>query len=88
MGVNDEGVSFEPSPDPLLDKARSFVKDISLGESDKEKVKAAVLPLLKDASVFGVDVEAVGMLDMVLDYFMELIASEGAVKKTLEKYCL
>ena len=83
MGVNDEGVSFEPSPDPLLEKVQGFVKDIKLGESDAAKVKAAVLPLLKDATIFGVDLEKEGMADTVVSYFMELIADKGAIRKTL-----
>ena len=87
MGVNDEGASFEPSPDPMLEKAQSYVKDIALGESDRNKVKAAVLPLLKDATIFGVDLEKIGLSDRVIDYFMELIAGTGAVRKTLQKYC-
>jgi fructuronate reductase len=86
MGVDDKGKSFEPSPDPLLEKAQSFVKDIKLGDTDKEAVKAAVLPLLKDATIFGVDLEEAGLSEKVVGYFMELIAGEGAVRKTLEKY--
>ena len=87
MGVNDEGAAFEPSPDPMLEKAQSYVKDIALGENDRNKVKAAVLPLLKDATIFGVDLEKVGLSDRIIDYFMELIAGTGAVRKTLQKYC-
>ncbi|MBO5623135.1 MAG: mannitol dehydrogenase family protein, partial [Butyrivibrio sp.] len=87
MGIDDKGVSFEPSPDPLLEKAQNFVSGIKLGETDKSKVKSAVLPLLRDASIFGVDLEAVAMSDLVVDYFMELIAGEGAIRKTLQKYC-
>jgi fructuronate reductase len=87
MGVNDEGASFEPSPDPMLEKAQAYVKDIKLGETDRNKVKAAVLPLLSDATIFGVDLEKVGLSDMIIDYFMELISGTGAVRKTLQKYC-
>ncbi|MBQ7613946.1 MAG: mannitol dehydrogenase family protein [Butyrivibrio sp.] len=87
MGVDDEGETFEPSPDPLLDKAKGFVAGISLGESDASKVKEAVLPLLKDATIFGVDLEEVGLSDQVISYFMELIGGTGAVRKTLQKYC-
>ena len=87
MGINDKGESFEPSPDPLLEKAQSFVKDIKLGETDEAKVKAAVLPLLKDATIFGVDLEQAGLLDTVIGYYMELIAGTGAVRATLNKYC-
>ncbi|MBP3279731.1 MAG: mannitol dehydrogenase family protein, partial [Butyrivibrio sp.] len=87
MGIDDKGNSFEPSPDPLLEKAQNFVSGIKLGETDKSKVKSAVLPLLRDASIFGVDLEAASMSDLVVDYFMELIAGEGAIRKTLQKYC-
>jgi fructuronate reductase len=87
MGVDDEGNSFEPSPDPMLEKGQSFVKGISIGETDAEKVKAQVLPLLKDATIFGVDLEEAGLADVVVSYFMELVASTGAIRKTVDKYC-
>ena len=85
MGINDEGKAFEPSPDPLLEKAKSFVADIKLGETDTEKVKSKVLPLLKDATIFGVDLEEVGLSDLVITYFMSLISGTGAVRETLKK---
>ncbi len=88
MGVNDEGVSFEPSPDPLLEKAQGFVKGIELGENGKADAhRAQLMPLLKDASIFGVDLEKVGLADLVLSYFEELIAGKGAIRATLKKYC-
>ncbi len=87
MGVDDEGKEFELSSDPLLEKGRGYVSDIKLGESDIDKIKADVLPLLKDASIFGVDLEEVGLSDLVIGYFAELVAGKGAVRKTLEKYC-
>ena len=87
MAIDDEGKEFELSPDPMLDKATAFVKGISLGETDSAKVKAQVLPLLKDATIFGVDLEKVGLADTVVSYFMELIADKGAIRKTLQKYC-
>ena len=87
MAVDDAGNTFEPSPDPLLEKAMGFVKDIKLGEKDEAKVKAAVLPLLKDATIFGTDLEAVGLSDRIVSYFMELIEGLGAIRKTIDKYC-
>ena len=79
----DKGQTFEPSPDPLLEEAQGYVKDIKLGESDAAKVKELVMPLLKDASIFGTDLEAAGLTDKILGYFMELIADKGAIRKTL-----
>lgn len=87
MGLDDKGNKFEPSPDPMLEKAQGFVKDIKLGESDADKVKELVMPLLKDASIFGTDLETAGLTDKILGYFMELIAGIDAVRNTLHKYC-
>ena len=87
MAVDDAGNSFEPSPDPILEKAMAFVKDIKLGEKDEAKVKAAVLPLLKDATIFGTDLEQVGLSDRIVSLFMELIEEPGSIRKTLDKYC-
>ncbi|WP_026652361.1 mannitol dehydrogenase family protein [Butyrivibrio proteoclasticus] len=87
MGVNDNGEAFEPSPDPRLDSSRAFVKNIALGETDEAKVRAEVMPLLKDKSIFAVDLEEAGLSDKIIGYFMELIAGIGAVRKTLQKYC-
>ncbi|RKM56538.1 mannitol dehydrogenase family protein [Butyrivibrio sp. X503] len=87
MGVDDNGKAFEPSPDPLLEKAKSFVEGIKLGDAmDKEALKTKLLPILKDATIFGVDLEEAGLSEKVLSYFGELIAGEGAVRATLKKY--
>lgn len=88
MGVNDNGEAFEPSPDPLLEKAQSFVKDIKLGDgADESQIKNKVLPLLKDKSIFGVDLEEVGLSDRIISYFVEMISGPAAVRNTLHKYC-
>jgi fructuronate reductase len=87
MGVNDEGVSFEPSPDPLLEKAKAFVQGIALGDTDKaSEHREKLLPLLKDKTIFGVDLEEAGLSDLILEYFEQLIAGKGAVRATLKKY--
>ncbi|MBR4358764.1 MAG: mannitol dehydrogenase family protein [Butyrivibrio sp.] len=87
MGVDDNGNNFEPSPDPLLEKAQAYVKDIELGGNyDKETLKSKVLPLLKDATIFGTDLEAAGLSDIIIGYFEELIAGTGAVRETLKKH--
>ncbi len=87
MGVDDNGNTFEPSPDPLLEKAQAYVQDIKLGgEYDKETLKNKVLPLLKDATIFGTDLEAAGLSDIIIGYFEELIAGTGAVRNTLKNH--
>ena len=83
MAVDDEGKPFEPSPDPLLETAQAFVADMKLGERpDCSKLEG----LLRNASVFGVDLVEAGLAGKVCGYFEELTAGVGAVRATLHKH--
>ena len=83
MAVDDEGSAFEPSPDPLLSAAQSYVADMKLGEKpDCSKLEG----LLRNKTVFGVDLVEAGLADRVCAYFEELTAGPGAVRATLHKY--
>ena len=84
MAVDDEGKAFELSPDPLLDSVCPYVAGIQLGEN--ADVEAALEKVLKDKSIFGVDLYEVGLADRVCGYFKELTAGVGAVRATLKKY--
>ncbi len=88
MAVDDNGNAFEPSPDPLLEEAQKYVAEFKLGESYSEAAIAEkVMPLLKNAQIFGVDLEEVGLAGKVISFFAELIGGVGAVRETLKKYC-
>ena len=83
MAVDDKGEAFEPSPDPLLETAQAYVKDFKLGEKpDCAKLEG----LLRNASIFGVDLVEAGLADKVCACFTELTAGKGAVRATLHKY--
>ena len=84
MAVNDNGETFALSPDPLLDTVCPYVADITLG-SDFD-AKAKLKPVLENAKIFGVNLYDVHMAELVCDYFKEMTAGKGAVRKTLEKY--
>lgn len=84
MAVDDEGKEFTLSPDPLLNEVCPYVADIKLGE--EADVESILKPVLSNAKIFGVDLYQVGMAGLVCDYFREMIAGAGAVRKTLEKY--
>ncbi len=83
MAVDDSGKAFELSPDPLLDTVCPYVSGFRLGE--QAEVKPAVLPLLKNARIFGVDLEEAGMADLVCTYFAQMLEGPGAVRKVLEE---
>ena len=84
MGVDDNGNTFELSPDPLLDTVRPYVADVKLGQAvDAEKL---LKPVLENEKIFGVNLYEAGMADTVCSYFSQMTAGTGAVRSTLEKY--
>ena len=84
MGIDDEGMAFTPSPDPLLDELMGYVKDIKLGD---ETLKEGTLrPILSNDKIFAVNLYDVGLGEKIEAMFLELIAGKGAVRDTLKKY--
>ena len=84
MAVDDNGNAFTPSSDPLLATASEYVKGFSL--SDAPKDLSVLDGLLANEKIFGVDLLAIGMADLVKRDFAELSCGVGAVRATLEKY--
>lgn len=84
MGVDDSGKSFTPSPDPRLQELAPIVNRITLG--DTADVRSVISDLLSDASIWGVDLCALGMDTIVCQYFAEMIQGPGAVAAALQKY--
>ena len=82
MGVTDEGQSFELSPDPLLDTLKPYAVSLEL----EKPIDITVMePLLRNVSVFGVDLYEVGLAQRVLTCLDGMLSGVGAVRKTLQK---
>jgi len=87
MAVDDAGNAFEPSSDPLLETAQAYVAGFRLGEVPAAaEIFEKIEGLLRNKTIFGVDLVEAGLSDKVVGYFAELIAGPGAVRKTLHKY--
>ncbi len=84
MAVDDNGNTFTPSPDPLLEAAGTDVADGGLNGAPKDLDKLD--RLLSNEKIFGVNLVELGLADTVKKYFAELSCGVGAVKATLEKY--
>ncbi|WP_343210132.1 mannitol dehydrogenase family protein [Anaerolentibacter hominis] len=84
MGINDEGNTFEISPDPLLDSVCPYVADIRLGDAGPFHGK--LQPILSNEKIFGLNLYDAGIGEKVENYFAELVAGPGAVRGTLKKY--
>ena len=84
MAVDDKGNAFTPSSDPLLETATAYVADYKLDDTPKDLSRLD--SLLSNEKIFGVDLAAIHMADLVKSYFAELSTGVGAVQATLEKY--
>ncbi|KRK88773.1 mannitol dehydrogenase family protein [Lentilactobacillus sunkii] len=82
MAIDDQGKPFEPSRDPMLSELQPKVADIKLGE--KTDVHAHLKDILSNKKIFGHDLYAIGLGEVVEGYFASQIAGVGAVRKTLE----
>jgi fructuronate reductase len=82
MQIDDKGNAFEASSDPMLEKLTGLMKDIHLG--DQISVED-VEEILRDESIFSLDLVDAGLADKVVAYFNEMNAAPGAVGRFLEK---
>ena len=84
MGIDDNGNSFTPSSDPLLDELMGYLKDIKLGDTSLDT--EVLIPILSNDKIFAVNLYEVGLGEKIEGMFLELIAGKGAVRDTLKKY--
>ena len=82
MGVDDAGRPMELSPDPMLDVARSYICGAKLG---KPADRTALYPLLRNRSVFGVDLCEVGLAERICGLLDEMTAAKGSVRAVLHR---
>jgi len=85
MAIDDEGNSFELSPDPMLSSLTQIIADIKL--NSVQNIHETLIKILSNKSIFGVDLYEVGLGEKIESYFSELIAGKGAIRSTLKKYC-
>lgn len=83
LGLNDELRPFTPSPDPRLAEVQTSLVDIKIG---MQGPFPSLDGLLADTTLWGVDLNAIGMAELVKTYFAQLLAGRGAVRETLRKY--
>ncbi len=82
LAVDDEGNAFELSSDPLIDTVQPVVKKAVVdGKVDEKELTA----LLKDASIWGVDLFEAGLAETVIADLKSLSAGNGAIRSTIQK---
>lgn len=54
--------------------------------ADIDEIKETLQPVLSNEKIFGVNLETIGMADMICTYFSEMLSGKGAVRATLKKH--
>jgi fructuronate reductase len=85
-GIKDDGTSFEPSPDPMLEELQAIVAPLEIGKENQDYSCLKQLYSRKD--VFGLDLYEAGLGNQIEAMVKELYAGNGAVRATLHKYTL
>ena len=83
-GLDDNGMPFQPSPDPLLEELQAMVAPLELGKPGQDW--SCLKKLYSRADIFGVNLYEAGLGQQVEGMVQELFAGPGAVRKTLHKY--
>ncbi len=84
LGLDDEGREMVLSPDPLMDLLKSHLEGVKLGSREYNREKLSML--LKNESIFSMDLCEAGLADKVLEIFQSMITEAGGVRKTLRRY--
>lgn len=84
MAIDDNGNSFELSPDPMLQTLTPIFASIELGK--EYDVHELLKNVLSNETIFGVNLYEAGLGNRVEAIFKELIVGQGAIRATLKRY--
>ncbi|MGL5988841.1 mannitol dehydrogenase family protein [Cetobacterium sp.] len=84
LGVDDKGVERSVSNDPMLDMLKAELKGIQFGKP--ESYTGQLKNILRNERVFGIDLEKIGLSELIENYFVQMLSGEDAVRNTLHKY--
>ncbi len=82
MAVDDEGNTFEISPDSGAEAALETIKEYELNDCSKDLSRLDYL--LGNTKLFGVDLHKIGLADKIKNYFDAMSKGPGCVRKVLE----
>jgi len=89
LGIDDQGKTFEVSPDPNYESLAAALSGISLGQAAGQEAASAIHSkletILSNPAYFGVNLYEAGLGNRVEEHFAELLAGPGAVRKLLSK---
>ena len=84
LGMDDSLAPFDRSGDPLLAELTEKLAAVTVG--NPQSVRGQLAPILHNQALFGVDMYEAGLAAKVEAMLAEMLAGEGAVRNTLQKY--
>ncbi len=84
LGVDDKGIPFIPSSDPLLEELQAQLFPVTIGYSGD--IHKMIEPILSNENIFGINLYTASLGERIEKYFAELIRENGAVRSVLEQY--
>ena len=87
LGINDEGLFFDVSPDPQYETVAACLQGINFGQTgmEQEAFHEKLKPVLSNPALFGVDLYEAGLGEKAEELFIQMLDGPGAVRKTLNK---
>ena len=85
LGLDDSLEPMELSNDPMLEELKKSLAGIEAG-SPKTYNPGRLRPLLSNTALFAVDLYEAGLAEKIESLFVEMLAGENAVARTLESH--
>ena len=84
LGIDDQGNTRSISNDPMLEILQKNLAGIEFG--NLKSYTGQLRNILRNKIIFGVNLEEVGLADLIEEYFVQMLAGKDAVRNTLKKY--
>ncbi|MDD3430303.1 MAG: mannitol dehydrogenase family protein [Oscillospiraceae bacterium] len=84
LAVDDNGQPMEVSSDPMKEELQAKLAGIVVGKP--ETYNGQLKEILSNAVIFGTDLVKAGLADKIEAMFCDMLAGNGAVRATLQKY--
>lgn len=84
LAVDDMGAPMEVSADPMKDELQAALTTVVW--NDPGSYTGQIRAILKNANIFGTDLEQAGLAEQIEAMFVSQLAGAGSVRKTLQTY--
>lgn len=85
LAIDDNGVPFEISPDPLASFFQNELKNSGITYGMEGSVKGKISGILSNETVFGTDLNKAGLTPAIEQYLDAMLKDNGSVRATLHK---